>query len=177
MKRLVLVRHGETIWHAEDRYAGNSDIPLTQKGLKQADQLADWAAQAALSGLWCSPLQRARQTAEPGARRLQLPLHVERDLAELEFGMAEGLTRTEVIHRFPREYAAFERNPVLNPLPLGGDPAMAAERGVIVLQKILNGLEDGARTLIVAHSTLLRLVLCHLLEIPISRYRSVLPKL
>ncbi len=177
MKRLVLVRHGETIWHADDRYAGETDIPLTRTGLRQADQLAQWADQAGLSGLWCSPLQRALKTAEPVACRCALPVHIEPDLAELSFGLAEGLTRAEVMYRFAEEYAAFVLDPVLHPLPSGEDPAAAAERGLMVLQRILHGADDGTRILVVAHSTLLRLSLCRLFGISISRYRTVFPQL
>ena len=65
MTRLVLVRHGETIWHAENRYAGSSDIPLSPRGLEQAEQLAKWASRADLAAIWISPLRRARETAGP----------------------------------------------------------------------------------------------------------------
>ena len=65
MKFIALVRHGETEWHAENRYAGRSDIALTDKGLFQAEQLAQWARTAELHAIWSSSLSRALRTAEP----------------------------------------------------------------------------------------------------------------
>ena len=63
MTRIVLARHGETAWHAENRYAGRSDVALTPRGHEQAELLAGWAARAGLSAIWCSPLGRAHETA------------------------------------------------------------------------------------------------------------------
>ena len=66
MKRLALVRHGETVWHAENRYAGSSDVALTAKGLEQAQVLGEWARGAELKAVWCS---NAVARAEDGRTR------------------------------------------------------------------------------------------------------------
>ena len=60
--RLVLVRHGETVWHQENRYAGTTDVALTDRGWEQARQLADWARTAGLAGIWASTLSRVAST-------------------------------------------------------------------------------------------------------------------
>ena len=175
MSRLVLVRHGETVWHAENRYAGTSDIALTQNGMQQAEQLARWAAGARLSAVWSSPLSRARLTAAPAARAVNLGLQVEERLTELYFGQGEGLTLAEMQARFPEERAAFERDPVRDWLPGGDNPAEAAERGAAALLAIAGALPLGARGLVVGHSTLFRLALCRLLGLELGRYRTIFP--
>ncbi len=53
--RLLLVRHGETEWHAENRYAGISDVALTEKGLRQAEELGGWAKRRGVDAVACSP--------------------------------------------------------------------------------------------------------------------------
>ena len=58
--RIVLVRHGETVWHAENRYAGSSDIGLTATGQAQAAALGAWAVAVRPDGVVCSPLRRSR---------------------------------------------------------------------------------------------------------------------
>lgn len=174
MSRLVLVRHGQTVWHAENRYAGNTDIELTPKGHEQAERLARWAATAGLAAVWSSPLQRARLTAEPCARSTGLPLAIDERLTELSFGQGEGLTGAEMEARFPEARAAFVRDPVTYALPGGEEPLAAVRRGMAALQVIAAAAPAG-RSLVVAHSTLLRLVLCSALEIPLSRYRNRLP--
>lgn len=172
MTRIVLVRHGETIWHEGNRYAGRSDVPLNSIGMQQAEQLAIWAAGAGLAGIWSSTLSRAICTARSAAEAVGLPLNFDPRLVELDFGDGEGLTEAEMQLRFPVERAAFERDPVRHHLPGGEDPVGAAERGVAALRDIATAA-PGERTLVVAHNTLIRLVLCRLLGIPLSTYRTV----
>src|SRR5437660_8217709 len=96
MKFLTLVRHGETEWHAENRYAGRTDVGLTQKGLLQAEQLAQWSRTAGLHAIWSSSLSRALRTAEPSARATGLAVQIDSRLVELDFGDAEGMTSQEM---------------------------------------------------------------------------------
>ena len=176
MSRVFLVRHGESVWHAENRFAGRSDIELTARGRAQAEHLATWAATAGLTSVWSSPLIRARVTAEAAAREAGLPLRLDERLIELDFGRAEGLTAAEMRAAFPAQRAAFERDPARNFLPGGEDPEAAVERVIAALQHIA-GADPQGRSLVVAHSTLLRLALCRLLGIAISQYRLVFPEL
>ena len=177
MKRIALVRHGETVWHAENRYAGSTDIALTRKGLQQAEDLAAWARTAGLHAVWSSSLSRARLTAEPSAAVLGLPLQTEPRLMELHFGQGEGLSAREMDARFPEARAAFLADPVRHPLPGGESPVAAVERGMEGLHAIAEALPPGGRALVVAHNTLIRLLLSHVLGIPLARYRTVFPEL
>ncbi|MFF5565418.1 histidine phosphatase family protein [Streptomyces sp. NPDC012623] len=171
---LLLTRHGETVWHEENRYAGVSDIDLTPRGAQQAEDLGAWAADAALDAIVTSPLARARRTAAPAVLATGLEARVEPDLAELGFGLAEGRTFAEVRAAHPERCAAFLRDPAAHPLPGGEDPGAGAARGAAVLLRQAER-HPGGRVLVVAHSTLLRLVLCRLLSIPPSEYRRVFP--
>ncbi len=175
MSRLLLVRHGETVWHAENRYAGRTDIDLTDNGRAQAERLARWVRTANLEAVWSSPLRRARLTALPSALAAGLPLQIDERLIELDFGQGEGLTDAEMEMHFRAERSAFRLDPVAHHLPGGEDPEQAAARGTAALYEIAAAVEG--RGLVVAHSTLLRLSLCHLLGIPLPRYRSVFPHL
>ena len=173
--RIVLARHGETVWHAENRYAGRSDIALTVHGLEQTKLLAEWARDATLAAVWSSPLSRARVTAQTAADAAGHSLQIDERLIELDFGRGEGKTDTEMYAEFAEERAAFVRDPVKNYLPGGEDPAEAAVRGARALFSIANAAAPQARVLVVAHSTLLRLVLCQMLHIPLARYREAFP--
>jgi broad specificity phosphatase PhoE len=176
MSRLVLVRHGETIWHAENRYAGRTNVALTDKGFAQAEKLARWGRGADLNAVWSSPLSRAQLTALPAAEAVGLAVQTDDRLIEVDFGRGEGLTDAEMSAAFPEARAAFLRDPAANPLPEGEDAAAAAERGAAALYAIAEA-SAGGRALVVAHNTLLRLVLCKLLGIPLGRYRTTFPKL
>jgi len=174
MTRLVLVRHGETVWHGENRYAGSSDVELTEHGLRQAQQLAGWAKAAGLSAIWCSPLRRARWTAEACASVTGLEPQVDERLRELDFGYAEGLTTAEMRQRFPDELAAFQANPITHHLPGGEQPTTALARFLACLDDIVV-LHPEGRVLVVAHTTAIRLALCSLIGVPLSEYRRLFP--
>ncbi|MFI6765114.1 histidine phosphatase family protein [Streptomyces sp. NPDC050355] len=176
MTDLILVRHGETVWHAENRYAGRTDVPLTDHGRVQAAALAAWATTARLTAVWSSPLSRARLTAAPAAEACGLTPRIDERLYEVDFGRGEGLTRDEMSRRFPERLAAFLTDPVEHHLPDGEHPRHAAERAADCLADIAREQPDG-RVLVVAHSTLVRVLLCHLLGIPLAHYRRVFPRL
>jgi len=171
---LVLVRHGETVWHAENRYAGSSDVALTPRGREQAALLAAWARTAGLAAVWSSTLSRARTTAETCSAVTGLPLEVDARLCELDFGEGEGLTSAEMTARFPDARAAFVADPAAHPLPGGEDPVVAAHRFTECLQEIAAKHPDG-RVLVVAHSSAIRLALCHLIGVPLKEYRRLFP--
>jgi probable phosphoglycerate mutase len=188
MTNLVLVRHGETVWHAENRYAGISDIELTPAGHEQAARLAAWAATAGLSGGWASTLSRSRITAAAGAGAAGVKHAVDVRLREVDFGKGEGLTAAEMRELFPEARAAFEADPGANPLPGGEDPALAADRFVAALRDIAatvsptgsstaSSTGPGERVLVVAHTTAIRLALCRLIGVPLGEYRRLFPKL
>lgn len=173
---LVLSRHGQTVWHAENRYAGSSDVDLTPVGRQQAQLLADWAAQARPDALYSSPISRALQTAAPVAAVLGIEPVVVDDLREIHFGVAEGRTMAEIRSTAPDVAARFAADPVAGAFPDGEPPAAAAARGRAALHWIA-AAHPGRTVLVVAHNTLVRLTLCSLLGIPLPHYRRVLPRL
>lgn len=168
---LLLVRHAQTVWHAENRYAGgDSDIDLTPEGAAQAAGLAAWAAGRGVDAVVSSPVRRARETAAPCADAVGVPLRVVDGLREVSFGIAEGRTMAELD---PGVAARFRAG---SPFP-GSEPFDdAARRGADALREVA-GAADAATVLVVAHNTLLRLALCALLGLPPARYRQVFPRL
>ena len=172
---LFLVRHGQTIWHAENRYTGSSDIALTPEGEQEARRLAAWAAANRPDGVYSSSLSRARRTAEPAALALGLDPVVHHDLREVDFGQGEGLTRGEMAGRFPEALEAFLSAPAEHPLPDGERGLDAIARARPVVDAIIEGHRGGS-SLLVLHSTLLRLLLCDLLDLEPNRYRALFPR-
>ncbi|MFJ4198413.1 histidine phosphatase family protein [Streptomyces sviceus] len=173
---LLLARHGQTIWHAENRYAGVSDIGLTDEGRAEAEALGRWAAVHRPDAIWTSPLSRAIATADPACRALGVSPHREPGLRECDFGVVEGRTLAEFAAEVPDAAEAFRADPVAYPFPGAEDPAAAAARGTQALRRIA-AAHPGERVLVVAHNTLLRLTLCALLSIPLGEYRRVFPRL
>jgi 2,3-bisphosphoglycerate-dependent phosphoglycerate mutase len=170
---LLLTRHAQTVWHAENRYAGTSDVDLTPEGVEQAHRLADWVRTRTIDAVVCSPVRRAGETAAPSALALGVEIEVEDDLREVGFGIAEGRTLAELD---PEVAARFRADPVAHPFPGAEPPAEAAERCAAALRRVAEKHGDGT-VLVVAHNTLLRLGLCVLLGLPVARYRQVFPRL
>lgn len=178
MTLLVLTRHGQTVWHRENRYAGVSDVDLTDVGRRQAESLAEWVRASPPDAIVCSPVRRALETAQPSAAVLGLAPVVMEGLREVSFGVAEGRTLAELEHDSdgPDMVRRFRSDPVAHPFPGADAPAAAAERGAGALREVATSYA-GQTVLVVAHNTLLRLALCSLLGIDVSRYRTVFPVL
>jgi broad specificity phosphatase PhoE len=102
---ILLARHGETDWNRDNRFQGHADPPLNEVGRAQAAELAKALAHEPLAAVYTSPLRRAFETAAIAAAPHHLePVPVEA-LREVDVGSWEGLTRAEVEHHFPDQYA------------------------------------------------------------------------
>ena len=174
MLTLHYVRHGETIWHAENRYAGVRDIPLTDHGREQATGLARWAAEAGVERVLSSSLRRAVDTALPSAEALGVELETDPRFREVAFGEAEGLTQEETARLMPEARAAYEQTPATSPFPGAEVGTAAAARALEGVWELVRSSPDG-RVLVVAHSAVGRLLLSALLGIPLNDYRRVFP--
>ncbi|MFJ5864994.1 histidine phosphatase family protein [Streptomyces parvus] len=174
--RLLLVRHGETEWHAENRYAGVTDVALTPRGVAQATALGAWATRSGVAAVACSPLSRARLTASPAAVGLGLAVEVQEGLREVDFGWGEGRTIEEMAEEDPEAVRRFREDAESGAFP-GSEPvARAAARATASLRDLADR-HPGGRVLVVAHNTLLRIALCELLGLPLGRYRRIFPRL
>jgi probable phosphoglycerate mutase len=104
--RVLLIRHGATTLSAEDRFAGATDVELSDEGRTQARCLGERLASEKIAAIYASPLTRTMETA--GLIGIPHGLAPEPDagLREIDHGRWEQLTRKEVEARFPEEYAA-----------------------------------------------------------------------
>ncbi|MCU0974096.1 MAG: histidine phosphatase family protein [Burkholderiales bacterium] len=101
---LYLARHGETAWSATGQHTGLTDLPLTERGERQAQQLGPRLDELSVAKVFTSPLQRAARTCElAGFGRVA---EVDPDLVEWNYGAYEGL-RTEDIRRERPDWRIF----------------------------------------------------------------------
>jgi broad specificity phosphatase PhoE len=99
--RLHLIRHGETTSNAEGRVQGHLDVPLSDRGLRQAALLAERLAGLPIAALYGSTLQRALRTAQIVAERIEVDLQERDFLMERDVGELSGLTGEEIGEKFP----------------------------------------------------------------------------
>jgi broad specificity phosphatase PhoE len=166
----LLLRHGQTPMSVQKRYAGRSDIPLTDVGLQQAAAAAKRLASAGIDAIVASPLLRARQTAGEVAATTGAPVVTDDGFRETDFGAWEGLTFAEVRERWPAEVSAWLADPAVPP-PGGESFVEVSERVTGALQRVL-GDRAGQTVLIVSHVTPIKtLVTTALLAPPAALYR------
>ncbi|MEC0302340.1 histidine phosphatase family protein [Terribacillus saccharophilus] len=101
MSMICLVRHGETDWNKLGKVQGSTDIPLNERGIRQAQATRDFLAGSDFDLIVASPMKRARKTADILNEALQLPLVEMEGFVERGFGEAEGLTRAEREAKYP----------------------------------------------------------------------------
>jgi probable phosphoglycerate mutase len=166
----LLLRHGQTPMSVEKRYAGRSDIPLTEAGVAQAAAAARRLATAGLDAIVASPLQRTVQTAEAVAAVTGLAVATDDGFRETDFGAWEGLTFAAVRERWPAEMTAWLADPAVAP-PGGESFADVSERVTAALARLL-AARAGQRVLLVSHVTPIKtLVTAALLAPPPALFR------
>ena len=162
--KLYIARHGETAWNVLNKVSGRTDIPLTEKGLQQARELAKNAVGKGIEVIIASPLLRARQTAQAVSDAIGVPVEIDERLMELDFGIFEGeprstpeyvYTRTQFPTRFP-----------------GG------ESNFLLAHRVYSCLEDVKRNydpktvLLVCHGGVCRMVRSYFMDLTNDEYSS-----
>ncbi|MEO3892016.1 histidine phosphatase family protein [Nonomuraea sp. B5E05] len=158
-KRIVCLRHGQTLWNVERRFQGHSDIPLDETGMAQAARAASLLASLRPTLIVSSDLQRANDTALALGRVVGLDVAVDKDFRERGGGQWEGLTREEIAARWPDEYAAWEA-------PDGEPVGDVAARVAAAMRKWAGRIDDDGLLVVASHGAALRLGICELLGLP-----------
>ncbi|HEY2141003.1 MAG TPA: histidine phosphatase family protein [Solirubrobacteraceae bacterium] len=153
---VYLARHGQTAYNLEGRFQGQLPVPLDETGRAQAAELAERASAHAFARLWCSPLLRARETADAIAGALGLEPREDSRLMETDAGDWTDRSFAEVQTQAPERFAAFVR----------GDPDFAfpggesfAQQSVRVAAALAEIERDELPALVVCHGGVIRIAL------------------
>ena len=169
--RVFLVRHGATVLSAEDRFAGETDVALSEEGREQARRLAARLASASIAAVYASPLGRTVETAQILAAPHQLELQKRDGLREISHGRWEQMRRAEVEAAFPEEARDWEEDPYTF-APAGGESGLAVTaRALPVLIDLVRCHPEGT-ILVVSHKATIRLMLSSLIGFDPRRYRD-----
>jgi alpha-ribazole phosphatase len=112
-----LIRHAQTLWNSQNRIQGSSDIKLNEVGQKQAKLLEKYFEDRKVGVLYSSPRIRAIQTAETLVEKFGLPINIEKDLAEMNLGVWEGLTPEEINSKYNNAYELWKTAPTQVEIP------------------------------------------------------------
>ena len=170
MTRVILIRHGQTAWNRVERIRGQADISLDEFGLAQAEATAlqvvdQWKPTA----VYCSPLTRALQTAQPIVRLLGLQAIPVAGFIDMNFGQWQGLSYSEVEQRWPDAARAWLEAPQTVVFPGGESLAQVQERTMATLHELIQR-HLNSEIAIVAHTVVNRVVLCAVLGLDNSNH-------
>jgi len=167
---LYLLRHGETEFSRGDRFCGDIDAPLTPAGLRMGELFADAYAELPGRAIVTSTRRRTIATAAPLAACAAVRVRHDARLDEMFFGEWQGLTKREAAARDPVRYARWRQDPTIGP-PDGESPFEVSARAIAAIDDLRVTYHSG-NVLVVSHKTVLRLLLCRLLDIDLNRYRD-----
>jgi len=169
--RIYLIRHGATVLSAEDRFAGATDVDLSDEGRGQAEALALRLSDDRITAVYCSPLKRTVETATIVARPQGLTPIPRDGLREINHGRWESLQRSEVEAQFPEEYAAWEEDPFIY-APLEGESGLSvmARALPVIREVVLNHRDENVA--VVSHKATIRLIISSLLGFDPRGYRD-----
>ena len=167
--RLIVVRHGETLFNVQGRFTGQMDVPLSARGEQQAEALGRRLSAVKLDAIVASDLQRARATARAIARHHHDPrIEEDADLREIAFGSWEGSTYAEVFAREEALVLRWQADPTVFPPPGGETVTQLHQRVVRALERWRERYPDET-VLWAVHGGVIEVLLCHLLNVELQR--------
>ena len=171
--RVLLVRHGETVWNQENRWQGQADTPLSQTGYDQARQLARRLQneERPIRAIYTSDLSRARDTADILGQVLGVTPLETAAWREMDIGTWSGLTTSEVATRHAEEWARLRQG---EDLPRGGGETFAEFQGRLV-QSSQRFIRDhrGEQIIVVTHGGAVRAFLLHCRGLDMNQFGQI----
>ncbi|MAU29539.1 MAG: 2,3-bisphosphoglycerate-dependent phosphoglycerate mutase [Euryarchaeota archaeon] len=167
MGRLILIRHGQSVWNAENRFTGWTDVELSEKGVREAEAAGDLLSEIRFDAIHTSGLIRAQRTAtiimSRNSASDEVPLIKDERLNERHYGDLQGLNKAETAEKHGPEQVHIWRRSFDIPPPGGESLKMNAERTIPYFEEeIIPDLEQGKNVLVSAHGNSLRSIVMHI---------------
>jgi len=158
-----LLRHGDV--EGGRKYRGHQDDPLSELGWQQlrdnTKNKQDW------NQVVSSPLKRCAEFSRDFADKHQLPLKIEKDFKEISFGLWEGKTAEELLAEDEVRIKKYWNDPV-NVIPPQGEALLDFEKKIILAWNKMLNKYAGQHVLLVSHAGVMRIILCHILGMPLT---------
>ncbi len=166
--RLFLVRHAETEWNTSRIFQGHLDSPITPRGLRQAQELAERLAPEGIRAVYSSDQARSMRTAQVVAQRLKLQVIPSSELREIDCGEWTRKSYDEVRTAWPEHFDNWRNHPERHRMPEGESVEQVQRRALNLLEEV-HGRHPGQAVCVVTHNTVVRAVMCHLRGWSLSR--------
>ncbi len=171
--KLLLIRHGQTVWNSQLRTQGLTDIELDETGRLQSERLGRRLSQNSIDAIYASPLQRAKETAAAIAAPHKLAVKEHALLIERNFGIWEGEPFSSLLEKYPDEIKQWETDPLAYTPPQAEPLSEVISRCMGFLTEIQNAHQEAQTVLVVGHSVPLRLMIAQLIGLAPQRIHSL----
>ena len=170
---LYIIRHGKTDWNVRHKLQGRTDVPLNEEGRRMAEKAREEYRDVHFDICFCSPLIRARETAEILLRGRDVPIIPDDRLMEMSFGSYEGQENSFDIPDCPINQLFFEPENYISP-PGGAESLedLFARTGAFLREKVDPLLAEGKDVLIVGHGAMNSSIVCRVRGLPVSQFWS-----
>ena len=167
MPRLILVRHGQSVWNASNRFTGWTDVDLSDQGVEEAEEAGRELSAIRIDVVHTSDLVRAQRTAEIIMRHNEasdgVPTKYDWRLNERHYGALQGLNKAETAEKHGAEQVHVWRRSFDVAPPEGESLEMTAERTIpYFTEEIVPDLAVGKSVLVSAHGNSLRSIVMHI---------------
>jgi broad specificity phosphatase PhoE len=171
MAKLILARHGETVWNVEKIYRGRADVNLDEVGIKQAELLGKYLSNWKLEAIYSSPLKRALDTANIVARYQKIGVHVAEGFIDFDYGEWQSLPEEEAKRLYPTLHNEWHNNPHKVKMPGGESLEDVRKRAVAIVNDVLPKYQGSI--LLVSHRVVNKVLICSLLGLDNSHFWNI----
>ena len=171
MAKLILARHGETVWNVEKIYRGRADVNLDEVGIKQAELLGKYLSNWKLEAIYSSPLKRALDTANIVARYQKIGVHVAEGFIDFDYGEWQSLPEQEAKKLYPTLHNEWHNNPHKVKMPGGESLEDVRKRAVAIVNDVLPKYQGSV--VLVSHRVVNKVLICSLLGLDISHFWNI----
>lgn len=172
MTTLCFVRHGESRANVDKVFTGQTDVPLSDRGMRQAEELKERLLSLRPDAFFSSDLLRAVQTVTPAAEALGLAVRPEKDLREIDGGQWEGKPFGTIARAYPEDYARWTENIGLARCTGGESLEEVQTRGLAAVLRIAHE-NDGKTVVLATHAAMIRALTCAFRGLPLSEMQRI----
>jgi len=170
--RVLLIRHGETIWNQERRCQGFTDVPLSERGAEQAKALALALKTLPLAAIYCSDLIRAKKTAEIIAEPHRILIRPEARLREMNQGVLEGQNLEGLLSGHPELLKKWMQEPAEVEMPEGESLRSVQARAWNALQDIVKRHPEET-VAVISHNLACLGIICQAINLDLNHFRRL----
>ncbi len=171
MTKLILVRHGETLWNIEKIYRGRADVNLDEIGIRQAQLLGKYLSNCKLEAIYSSPLRRAMDTANIVAYYQKIRVNIAPGLIDFDYGEWQSMPEQEAKRLYPTLHNEWHNNPHNVRMPGGESLEDVRRRAIKVVDAVLSKYQESV--VLVSHRVVNKVLICSLLGLDNSYFWNI----